>query len=119
MNFVETDLLLMSLCVFLPSVFALALVFFPKGSEEAMRWTALVGTAITFVVSTWVFIDYHKYLDERPDPTIAGARSFSRADAEKTSLAYRTKIADGREADNAEHYQKDVLARYPWIPRFS
>lgn len=119
MNFVETDLLLMSVCVFLPSVFALALVFFPKGSEEAMRWTALVGTAFTFVASAFVFIDYYDFLDQNPDQTIAAARSIKRADAEKTSLAHRAQVADSREADNKERFNKDVIARFQWIPRFS
>ena len=55
---IETDLIWMSLCIFLPSVFALGLLFFPKGTEEYMRWWSLVGTAVTFVFSSFVFIDY-------------------------------------------------------------
>ena len=45
MNMIDYDLLMMSLCIFLPSLFALVLVFFPKGSDEYMRWWALLATA--------------------------------------------------------------------------
>ena len=48
---IETDLLMMSLCIFAPSLFALILLFFPKGSDEYMRWFTLLGTAITFVLT--------------------------------------------------------------------
>ena len=34
----EYDLILMSLVIFVPSLFALGLLFFPRGSDEAMRW---------------------------------------------------------------------------------
>ena len=37
----------MTLVVFVPSVFALGLLFFPRGKEEAMRWWSLIGTALT------------------------------------------------------------------------
>ena len=62
----ETDLIKMSLCIFLPTAFALVLLFFPKGSKEYMRWWALLGTAVTFVVSMILFVDYLKMLDNNP-----------------------------------------------------
>src|SRR5438552_5787007 len=119
MNFFETDLLWMSLCVFMPSVFALALVFFPKGSEEAMRWTSLVGTAVTFVISMFVFIDYYQMLDRHPDKGVAAAAGIKRPDVERTSLIGRAQIAAERDEKNQEFLDKDQLARYPWIPRFA
>src|SRR5262245_40572483 len=119
MNVIEHDLVIMSLCIFLPSVVALALVFFPKGSEEAMRWTALAGTAFTFVVSAWVFIDFHQFLENHPDPVIAATRSIKRPDIESTSLEGRAKTANDRAADNKQNDDYDVLSRYPWIPRFN
>ena len=45
----ESDLVWMSLCIFVPSLFALVLLFFPNGSEEYMRWWTLLGTAVTLV----------------------------------------------------------------------
>src|SRR6516165_10403937 len=54
----ETDLIWMSLVVFIPSAFAIGLLFFPKGWEEAMRWWSLFGTALTLGVSICAFILY-------------------------------------------------------------
>src|SRR5438445_11332707 len=59
----ETDMLLMSAVIFVPAIFALGLLFFPRGTEEWMRWWSLLGTAVTLVVSVCLFIDYHKMLD--------------------------------------------------------
>src|SRR5947208_15986023 len=58
MFYAEPDLILMSVVIFLPLVFALLLVFIPRGKEEGMRWVTLFGTALTFVASTWLLIDY-------------------------------------------------------------
>src|SRR5690349_15463657 len=69
----EYDLLLMTLCIFMPSAFALVLLFFPKGSEEYMRWWTLLGTAVTFVISTFLFIDYLHLLDANRDAEAAKA----------------------------------------------
>src|SRR5947207_7679078 len=60
---VELDLIWMSLCIFLPSIFALVLLFFPKGTEEYMRWWTLLGTAATLVISLFLFIDFLKMMD--------------------------------------------------------
>src|ERR1051325_6903404 len=88
---IETDLLMMSLCIFVPSIFALILLFFPKGTEEYMRWCALVGTAVTFVISTFLFVDYLALLDRNPDPN-AGKVGIIRPLA-KTSLSGRARDA--------------------------
>ena len=47
----ELDLIWMSAVIFVPSIFALGLLFFPRGTEEWMRWWCLLGTAVTLVVS--------------------------------------------------------------------
>ena len=60
---VEYDLILMSLVIFAPLVFALGLLFFPRGSEEWMRWWSLLGTAVTLVLSLCLFVDFTKMLD--------------------------------------------------------
>jgi NADH-quinone oxidoreductase subunit M len=118
MNFIEYDLVLMSLCIFVPSVFALGLLFFPKGTEEAMRWWALVGTAVTFVISMFVFIDYRAMLERNPDNDLTKA-GILRA-REKTSLRERADAADNRRlGEFAEAEDKDEIARYPWISRFN
>ena len=55
----EYDLLLMSLVIFVPSLFALLLLFVPKAKTEWMRMLTLLGTTVTMVLSIWMFIDYY------------------------------------------------------------
>ncbi len=105
----ESDLLWMSLCIFAPSAFALVLVFLPKGTEEAMRWTAVAGTIVTFVLSTWVFVDYRSILENarQANPPV------------DTTLQGRALKSAKDVADNKAFDDSDQLARYPWISRFN
>jgi NADH-quinone oxidoreductase subunit M len=106
----------MSLVVYVPSAFALVLLLFPKGQEEAMRWWALLGTAATLGLSLGLFfqfkndvIDYNGVGTNRVD---------ERQIRERASL-------DGRAAElenlpsGAPARWKTWLARYPWIQRFN
>src|SRR5262249_9993657 len=106
----ETDLLLMSLVIFLPSLFAFVLLFFPKGTEEYMRWWSLLGTAATLVVSMMLFIDYQKMRDH-----------FGENAVDSTYLDARVEVMDRRTADGtnkaAEAY--DIVSRQSWIPAFN
>src|SRR5947209_15780055 len=105
MNF-EYDLVLMSLVIFVPSLFALALVAFPRGSEEWMRWWTLFGTAVTLVLSLWMFIDYYRDVYDlnlnQPGESTLNARAAAADSAEAVSAA------QGKSASN-------WLARRPWI----
>src|SRR5262245_7172067 len=103
----ETDLFMMSLVIFLPSVFALALMFFPKGSDEYMRWWSLLGTALTLSLSLILFIDYMKMLDKY------------RSSPEKTTLAARSDSDLNRRLSHQPGEWDDQVARYPWIRRFN
>ena len=47
----------LSLLVFLPALGALVLAFFPRGNEEAIRYTALAVTILTFMLSLGLFFD--------------------------------------------------------------
>ncbi len=114
----EQDLIWMSICIFLPGAFALGLLFFPKGSEEWMRWFSLLGTAATFVVSTFVFIQFTHMIDTSPDPD-AGRKAQFQPMGEKSSLAARNNAAYDQEAKNLEKEPKDLHARWWWIPRFN
>src|SRR5207245_4808155 len=60
MNNFEWDLVVMSLVIFVPSLFAVALLFVPPGKEEWMRWLALFGTALTLALSLVMFNDYYR-----------------------------------------------------------
>jgi NADH-quinone oxidoreductase subunit M len=104
----EIDLIWMSLLIFIPTIFAIGLLLFPKGWEEGMRWWSLFGTALTLGVSLVIFIWYLQMNQTFPGGAASGSASLSaRADA----------------LDNAQlgAVQKgyDWLGRVPWIPRFS
>src|SRR3954471_14099346 len=97
----ETDLIWMSLLVFLPSVFALVLLFFPRGSEEYMRWWSLLGTAATLVISLFLFIDFSRMLDSHSGQ-VKDSLLTARADSD---AAARTRSDPPESADE--------IARYP------
>src|SRR4051794_15092055 len=117
MTMVDTDLLLMTLCIFLPSAFALVLLFFPRGSEEYMRWWTLLGTAVTFVVSMILFIDYLRMLDTYRDEGQAKAALAS--PALRTGLDARGEAATADLAQGNPRKSDDLIGRVPWISRFN
>jgi NADH-quinone oxidoreductase subunit M len=106
----EYDLLLMSLVIFVPSIAALLLIFVPKGQEEAMRWVALFGTAITLVLSLWMFIDYYQSVTD-----------FYRATPDRSTLNARAEAADLAKASGQSKGQsnEDWLGRKSWIAQFN
>src|SRR2546428_1755947 len=112
MNFeFEWDLVLMSLVIFVPTIAALLLLFVPRGQEEAMRWISLFGTAITLVLSIWMFIDYRAdVVDFYLSPTSETESSLN-ARAGKADLARENSRAQGQS-------RHDWVARHPWIQRF-
>jgi NADH-quinone oxidoreductase subunit M len=113
----ETDLTLMSLCIFLPTLFALGLLFFPKSAVEAMRWWTLLGTAATFVVSAMLFINYLGMLDHHRGEEAAKAGD-NRAGL-SSSLASRVDTADAADDKSQPKKADDLVARHPWIARFN
>jgi NADH-quinone oxidoreductase subunit M len=110
----ETDLILMSLVIFLPTIFALGLLFFPKGSEEWMRWWALLGTALTFVVSTWLLIDYMGLLER--SGAQPGVREGHSAAAHLDARSYDSL---GDNLSGKARDSRDMVSRFAWIPRFN
>src|SRR5205085_8050148 len=103
----EVDLILMSLVIFLPTVFALCLLFFPKGSDEYMRWWTLLGTTVTLVLSIILFIDFLHMLGENWEAP------------QRATLAARA-AADSARAKSTQpgedlRQSGDLLGRYPWI----
>jgi NADH-quinone oxidoreductase subunit M len=102
----------MSAVVFIPAVFALALIFVPRGKEEVMRWIALCGTGLTLGASIAMFIlFYNNTIDEN------SVRSGDREGRERVTLEYRLSQIDGGELSDAQK-SRDWLASYPWIERF-
>src|SRR5437588_839982 len=56
----ETDLLMMSLLIFLPSIWALLLLFFPRGTDDISMPLVLLTTVITFLamLASWGITRY-------------------------------------------------------------
>src|SRR5205809_1060357 len=90
----ENDLILMSLCIFVPSIFALVLLFIPRHLTEYMRWWTLLGTAVTLVLSLFLFIDYRNMLGRETDES-------GRAKASTRLLERAESLADKKVGDKA------------------
>ncbi len=104
----ERDLVLMTAVIFTPAVFALALLLFRKGQEENMRRFALLGAAVTLVLSIWLFIDFHELVH----------RHHGSANREESLLAARVDRALISSAAQDPNKSFDLVARIPWIQRF-
>src|SRR5260370_26578825 len=109
----EYALILMSLVIFVPSLFAIGLLFFPRGSEEAMRWWSLFGTALTLGLSLCAFINFKiETVDQhkgRPP----------REAIEHASLDFRVANEDKRDAAAESRRSDDWVSRQPWIEPFN
>jgi NADH-quinone oxidoreductase subunit M len=114
---IDFDIVWLTLLIFLPSAFALVLLFFPRGTEEYMRWWTLFGTAATFIVSVIVFVQYYGMLQKTPDPQALKHEIFRPAAA--LGLAQRADRLDKDEAAFARPNSGDLLARVPWIRPFN
>src|SRR6516165_12460410 len=95
----ESDVIFMSLVIFVPSVFALVLMLpglFPRGREDWMRWWSLLGTAVTLVLSICMFISYyHDVIEFHGQNTDATSLSIRVDKAKETAAATKpAKSAD-------------------------
>ncbi len=106
----EWDFIWMTLVVFIPSLFALGLLFFPRGKDEAMRWWSLIGTALTLGVSLGMFVNFK-------NDTVDASGVVNKEMRVHSSLQHRAEVADSRpEASPARSH--DWVSRYPWIANF-
>ena len=105
----EYDLALMSLVIFVPSLFAILLLFVPKAQAELMRRITLFGTAVTMVLSIWMFIDFYNDVVEF---------NSSNTDHSRSSLNARVDEALNANASSKSHSGSDWVGRYPWIKEF-
>jgi NADH-quinone oxidoreductase subunit M len=117
----EYDLALMSLVIFLPTIFALVLCIpglFESpvirglfGSKEnGMRWASLLGTALTLVASICMFISYYQMLDIHQP--ISSPENLLSSRAEKAAIESSQSQPEGLS-------HADWVARRPWIKRFN
>jgi len=109
----ESDLVWLSLLVFLPSACALALLLFPLRWTEAMRWLAVFGTAATLSVSLIVVVGYYELLDRYPD-----ANGFPRYGLKSRLDARADQAGSDAVRDIPRYLSDDWVARRPWIARF-
>src|SRR5512139_1501652 len=109
----DSDLTMMSLCIFVPSIFAIVLLFFPKRCAEYMRWWALLGTAVTFVISMVLFIDYLGMMDSNRDGKtgkIGGA---------ETTMQARAQVERDVALKGGPRSSTDLMGRVPWVSTFN
>src|SRR5438874_8857866 len=113
----ETDLLLMSALIFAPTVFALLLIFVPKGKEELMRWLALLGTGVTLALSLIVLVGYL----EVPGVITPGDRAGLEKRVTDAAARQALKIDEvtGQRKGNLPPSSEDWVARIPWIKSFN
>jgi NADH-quinone oxidoreductase subunit M len=111
----ESDMILMTLVIFIPSLFAIGLLFFPKGSEEWMRWFALVGSAITLVISLFMLVDYVRMVSNAP----TGPSEIAAMHGDAASLDARVATMGQRKAQENPALSMDYVSRQPWISRFN
>jgi NADH-quinone oxidoreductase subunit M len=109
----ESDLVWLSLLVFLPSAFALALLLVPSKWTEVMRWLAVFGTAGTLSVSLIVVVGYYELLDRYPD-----ANGFPRYGLKSRLDARADQAASDAARQTPRYLSDDWVARRPWIARF-
>jgi NADH-quinone oxidoreductase subunit M len=113
----EYDLVLMSLVIFIPTVFALLLMLFPRGSENGMRWFALFGTALTLLASILMFISYYLMLDAHPPQR--GEISAHSADSNLPARAEKADQAEAPVSKPESMSTSDWIARRHWIRQFT
>jgi NADH-quinone oxidoreductase subunit M len=120
MQFIEKDLLWMTAVIFVPTVFAIFLLFFPSGRDEASRekwnnvarWWALFGTAITLGISLGMFILYYHNVYELHGPnSVKGLLTERWLDSQNDAAA--------KDTDANLRKSLDWVSVVPWIPRFN
>lgn len=110
----ESDLVWLTLLVFLPALTAVGLLLFPSKWKEAMRWWALFGCAATLGLALTVVVGYYTLLDSHLDANGRPLHSVH------TRLDNR---ADKAASDAAQPIPKalqsgDWVARRAWIKAF-
>src|SRR5262245_50326508 len=106
------DLIWMSLLIFIPTLFALGLLFFPRGWDEAMRWWSLFGTALTLGISLAIFVFF------RNDTMTYHGVENSRDTRLKSSLEYRAAEVETWDVKGDPNRPNKWVARIAWVPQF-
>jgi NADH-quinone oxidoreductase subunit M len=111
----ESDLIWLSLLVFLPAIFAVGLLAFPPRWTEAMRWWATFGAAGTLSLALCVVVGYYNLLDSHLDANgKPGYSVHTRLDARADQAA-----SDAAQPIPKALQSSDWVARRPWIALFN
>jgi NADH-quinone oxidoreductase subunit M len=113
----ESDLMWMSALVFAPTLFALILVFIPKGKEELMRWIALLGTGVTLALSLIVLIGYLEVPGVLTPGDRAGLEKRAADAAAKQAITIDAQSGQTKGGGPAD--PNDWIGRIPWIKAFN
>ncbi|MFQ3651025.1 MAG: NADH-quinone oxidoreductase subunit M [Gemmataceae bacterium] len=108
----EPDFIWLTALLFTPCAFAVALLFFPRGSERAMCWWTLTGTAATLGISIAIFLNYRLDIVDQVRP---GAPDYP-IKRQMISLDARSLAVTPEAGDPANAH--DWIARTPWIEPF-
>lgn len=119
----EFDLILMTLVIFMPALFAVVLMIpwlMPKGWEESMRWWSLFGTAVTLTLSIVMFIRYYSSVYDFSSDKSDRSNSILRVRADEANLKELPKFDEATKTWTGPNYAgTDFVARRPWIDRFN
>jgi NADH-quinone oxidoreductase subunit M len=120
----ESDLWQMTALIFVPTVFALFLVFIPSTAKDMLRWVTLIGTAVTLAISLVIFVGYLDLLERggKPEARVLPWHNSAsylepRADEALNRSMVRT-LPDGRAVGAQPQLPDDLVSRTRWIPRF-
>lgn len=124
----ETDVLLMSLVIFMPTLFAIGLLFFRPGQVSAMRWFSLSGTALTLGLSLCAFVLYQAEVLEEKGVTRSPPTTFAN---EEDRDKYIEQVKKGRkdatlysrahkdnQSETGPRLEGDWQGRRSWIKEF-
>src|SRR5437773_1305785 len=92
------DILLLSLIVFVPSIAAVLLLFVPSKSSDAIKGISLLATAVTFVLTIWLLIEFSTLSSTSNDLGLRASEALSNA-----------------LSNNPQPDKRDLVFRYDWI----
>lgn len=104
----ELDFWMMSAIILMPIVFALGLIFIPSRRTEFIRWWTLIGTLLTFILTTFLFIDFLRLTDEQ----------LTNQDRTAQLLPARTDVQLSSYRRGEPVSSRDLIARKAWIGHF-
>jgi NADH-quinone oxidoreductase subunit M len=109
-----SDLSMMMLVIFLPSVFALGLLIIPASWKEPARWWSLIGSGATVSLSLCMLIDFYAMSDMRLD---RNGKPLHAVENRLENRAAELLTADSQPVPSPR-LSNDFVARIKWIDRF-